>query len=330
LHHINPEPFDDPNNFEAVLSCRTNGNQFIVDNNPDFSASESTFGACLLQNRGSAIATTTSCGGGAGKIIKVGFDLYKVCYDEGKSAPIYAVHDLHGASKRMDKGKESFYFKHDGQDFFKTVASIDDVYRRQKQRLINIVGPNYYNSEITQSLDKGHLAPFADFSMQSWQYASNFYINVVPQWSGINTGSWKSLEMMIRSDAQKTKKTYKIYTGTFDTLVLNLKPIELYFDQRTNENRVPIPKYVWKLVIDENAKSGIGFLSLNDPFVEPDVQIVDPCRNICSDYNWNHTSFSRLSISSGYLICCDIGDMARIIPIISGLGVNVSNVLQKT
>lgn len=312
----------------------TNGNRFRVDNNSTLTMSEAQFGSCVRHNRGSVREDQTSCGGGAGKIIKVGFELnpfielYRVCYNQAKSAPIYAVHKIVGESMKMN-GKRDGHFKRDGNEFFRKVDEINRIYSQQMQmrRLRDILGNNFNLQR--NYIQRGHLAAYADFSMQSWQYASNYYINVFPQWNSINNGNWKILENMVRIQAEITKRTYKVYTGTHGTLRLNLREIDLYRGATANRNRFPVPEYSWKIVVDENARSAIGFMTLNNPFIQRTTVVVDPCTNICATSKWAHPSFSRNNPTGGYTICCDVNDMMRRIRLIAGLGINVSSVMRR-
>lgn len=280
---------------EAEIQCVSNDQFRIANNNPSI-LPVSTFANCTNYNQGGVLETANNCGLGTGVIIKVGFfinpliELYRVCYNLRITSPIYTIHYIHGQSRKMDGNRYSNW-KKDGIDG--TVLNMDSVYSNQVTRLNEIFGsPNH---DYKEQLDRGHLAAYADFSMQSWQHASNFYINAFPQWHSINDGNWKKVEEMVREHAKNVKQTFKVITGTHDDLFLSQRKIDLFLGSTANQNRVPVPAFAWKILYDETQKQAIGFITLNNPYVKPDVKVVFPCRqnSICANYGWNSQSFEN-------------------------------------
>ena len=63
-------------------------------------------------------------------------------------------------------------------------------------------------------LYRAHLAAGKDFLMGAWQFSSNCYVNLIPQWQSVNIGHWYKLEKMIRKAASfvSLSKNYKLYS----------------------------------------------------------------------------------------------------------------------
>lgn len=73
-------------------------------------------------------------------------------------------------------------------------------------------------------LARGHLAPDEDFLFASWQYATFFYINTVPQWQAINNGNWKRLENLVRSTADFYNEDLQVRHHLFHWFSFTMKP----------------------------------------------------------------------------------------------------------
>lgn len=159
------------------------------------------------------------------------------------------------------------------------------------------------------SLARGHLSPDADFIFSSWQFTTYFYINVVPQWQAINAGNWKGLEHLIRKTADIQNKELRIITGSHDVLTLkdkNNNDVAIYL---ASGNRIPAPKYIYKIVYDEQLKEAIVFIVINNPFLNniPAKDIF--CENVCKKTGWDKSQWSR--IQQGFLYCCEYASFKR-------------------
>lgn len=284
----------------------------MADNNPVV-LPVSSFANCTNYNQGGVQFTATRCYG-TGVIIKVGFyidpliELYHVCYDTQRTSPIYSIHYIHGESRAMT-GRRPTNWKKGG--ISPATLELDEVYslRNQTRRLTEIFGTDHLYRE---PLERGHLAAYADFSMQSWRHASNFYINAFPQWKSINNGNWGMVEAKVREHAINAGETFKVITGTYGTLELGGgggRRIDLYAGGRSGQDRVPVPKFSWKILYDELNRQAIGFVTLNDPYISvPRQEVAFPCNDICEAYGWNAMSF-EYSPTAGYTICCEVESM---------------------
>ena len=59
-------------------------------------------------------------------------------------------------------------------------------------------------------VNRGHLAPRADFVYEEWQDATFNYINAVPQFVNFNSGNWQSMEDAVRKYAQQTSAILQV------------------------------------------------------------------------------------------------------------------------
>jgi len=109
--------------------------------------------------------------------------------------------------------------------------------------------------------DKGHLAPAGDMCWSATSMKESFYYsNMSPQLPGFNRGVWKRAEELVRNWAREYKSVY-IVTGPI--LTSGLKSI--------GHDRVTIPKYFYKVILEYNASGikGIGFIIPNLSSREP-------------------------------------------------------------
>jgi endonuclease G len=103
--------------------------------------------------------------------------------------------------------------------------------------------------------DRGHLAPASDMG---WSIAtmteSFFYSNMSPQTPSFNRGIWKKLEELVRVWAIENNNVYVITGPVLSNGLPTIGP-----------NKVSIPKYYYKVVLDyrEPNIKGIGFILPN-------------------------------------------------------------------
>lgn len=104
--------------------------------------------------------------------------------------------------------------------------------------------------------DRGHLAPAADFSYDEFALSQTFYMsNMSPQDASFNRGVWKKLEEQVRKWSMEDSDIY-VVTGP----ILNKQFTTI------GENKVSIPEYYYKIVLDINKPEikAIAFLLKNE------------------------------------------------------------------
>ena len=91
---------------------------------------------------------------------------------------------------------------------------------------------------------RGHLAPAGDFFLAAERWATFSLENVVPQWQSHNSGAWKEIE----TKARRVKDAYMAETGP----IYNSSAEKKFLD--TDNNLLPIPDELYKIVYDKNGK----------------------------------------------------------------------------
>jgi hypothetical protein len=151
-------------------------------------------------------------------------------------------------------------------------------------------------------LNKGHLAPVGDFFYRFQKYATMDYLNVAPQWKGFNSGSWNTLEMIVRNMSIDHSLDFDVYTGTLDTL-------NNYLTDGTDIHDIEIPKWFWKSIPQLNYL----FLGLNNVFVnstEAERQATIVCNNnVVNTETILPNFFVNDANTDGFVFLCQLGDI---------------------
>ncbi|MCB0550043.1 MAG: DNA/RNA non-specific endonuclease [Phaeodactylibacter sp.] len=102
--------------------------------------------------------------------------------------------------------------------------------------------------------DRGHLAPSADFRWSERALSeSYFYSNMSPQIDVFNREGWAELESLIRGYVFRNPGS-QLFVVTGPILREGLPVIE------RGVNKVSIPEYFYKVVLDREKGTGIGFI----------------------------------------------------------------------
>ncbi len=112
---------------------------------------------------------------------------------------------------------------------------------------------DYYMS----GYDRGHLAPAADMKFSEIAMSESFFMsNISPQKPKFNQGVWRKLENEVRRIVKHENSIF-IVTG----------PIFTGSSEHLGDNRVTVPKYFYKVLLDasEPDVKGIGFILPNEP-----------------------------------------------------------------
>lgn len=111
--------------------------------------------------------------------------------------------------------------------------------------------------------DRGHLAPSADFRWSAKALSeSYFYSNMSPQRPEFNREAWAAVERLFRAYLYEHPET-QLYVVTGPVLNDQLPKVE------RSINKVSIPEYYFKVVVDVNAAKAVGFLMPNQAIDAP-------------------------------------------------------------
>lgn len=90
----------------------------------------------------------------------------------------------------------------------------------------------------------------------------------------------------------------------------NNNSVDIYLDE---DKKLPVPEYLWKIVYSEESKLGIVFIAYNNPFIKEFKDDMYLCQDICNQYKWGTSSWSKAS--KGYIHCCDIREFRNVVSI---------------
>lgn len=168
-------------------------------------------------------------------------------------------------------------------------------------------------------LSRGHLSPDADFIFSSGQFATYFYLNVVPEYQIINQGNWLRVERLARNVAFVAKTNLDVITGGQEILSYNntATNLEYPFYLAPLERFIEVPKLIYKILINEREKTAIVLITSNDPYLKS--KPTDFCTNICSEVGLVYPGTLQ-DLDKGYTICCSLASfktVARNLPTLS-------------
>ena len=130
----------------------------------------------------------------------------------------------------------------------KNVPRTNKFLRDNEIRTGSATHRDYSNSGYT----RGHIAPAGDMAFNERAMRQSFFMsNVSPQKREFNNGIWRDLEEQTRKWAKKEDRLY-IVAG----------PVLEGINEWIGENRVGVPKYFFKVILDLTGKQkkGLGFI----------------------------------------------------------------------
>ncbi|XP_063232339.1 uncharacterized protein LOC134536537 [Bacillus rossius redtenbacheri] len=276
---------------------------------------------CASRLAASLQATDTPCGPGGASLVRLGFkvgdqfhDIITACHDSLQVSTLYTRHVLHGAAlggRQASDGTPGFESGSLHHGF-----AIARLYKQTtvSSTLTRLLGSRTLADRylLKTFISRGHLAPRADFVLQAYQNATFFYANVAPQWQSVNRGNWLHVEDRVRRLAQRLEHDLVVFTGTSGVLALRDhqgRPQEVYLHGGATR-KLPVPKFLWKVVYDPSARAAIAFVTLNDPFLEGGLRVEDRlCEDSCRDHGWQFAS--QHSATLGHTYCCDVRHLRR-------------------
>ena len=149
------------------------------------------------------------------------------------------------------KQAEWVYYKLNASQLNPTVKRKNN-FRKDPKVIKNSAALNDYKGS---GYDRGHLAPAADMKYNSNSMSESFYLsNISPQSANFNRGIWKKIEKQIRD-----------WSNIYGELIIITGPILEYENfGKIGTNRVTIPKWYYKVVIDpDNYKRNLAILIEN-------------------------------------------------------------------
>jgi len=316
--------FDGPGGTELFARCKS-GQEFDVwEENGDSNHMEFRMLTCRKQPMDTVMEDGTCGRNGEYSYIEIGFNVgtsiattISVCHDLATSRTLYSTHTLWDEISAQDHGNDSPHFNPD--TFFEFDVNHFYTMVTQKETIAQLVGSDELADKYIGDFDsglflaRGHLAPNADFMFYSWMDASYHFINVAPQWNIFNTENWMWFEIGTRDFATERFLDLQVYTGTHEVCQLedvngNLVNIFLY-----DGNKLPIPRFYWKILHDPMSNSGVAVVGVNNPHLEsiPEDYIICPPLE-------NHPILASVyhpeDIQKGYMWACRVEDLVKAVP----------------
>ena len=165
----------------------------------------------------------------------------------------YAIH------YRYDTKTAEYVVEHPTKEAVTGKSSRKDDFR--PDTAVPVADQSQLDDYAGQPFDRGHLVPAGDNTQSADIMSESFFLtNMVPQVPNHNRGIWKQLETQVRNWVIEGKDVYVI-SGT--TYAPGYKTI--------GKNKVGIPDYIWKVIIDAKTNTGIAFYFPNKALPVPDL-----------------------------------------------------------
>jgi endonuclease G len=166
---------------------------------------------------------------------------YLLSHDPIKKTPVWVAQHL--TREKVKRGVKR-------SDNFKPDAALE---KGRRAELSDYKGSGY---------DRGHMAPAADMAWDEQAMSESFFLsNMVPQaGEGMNRGIWMELEKKVRNWAQARGELY-VYSG----------PIYQGEAKTIGPNKVAVPKYLFKVVLDPKTEEAIAVIMPNQKLRTEDM-----------------------------------------------------------
>ena len=77
---------------------------------------------------------------------------------------------------------------------------------------------------------------------------------------------------------------------------------------------IPVPEYLWKLVVDTVSGDSIVFVTLNNPHLPYLTRSVTLCKDLCQDAGWGNELREREEVGQGFTHFSDTKQFRKKVP----------------
>jgi endonuclease G len=166
----------------------------------------------------------------------------------------YAIH------YRFDTKTAEYVVEHPTKENILGGIKRQDDFRPDPE--VAVKNQSQLNDYAGNPFDRGHLVPAGDCTQNAEVMSESFFLtNMVPQVPNHNRGIWKQLETCVRNWVVDEGKDLYVISGT----IYNKEYKSI------GTNKVGIPDYMWKIVIDKKSNKSISFLFPNAPLPVEDL-----------------------------------------------------------
>ncbi|XP_043071251.1 uncharacterized protein LOC6571193 [Drosophila grimshawi] len=269
-----------------------------------------------------AMRTGKPCAGGT-ELLQIGFNVaagmlphLEICYDEQTQITRYVRYELTPANVAYQRNvaqpgyiRAGFYSNKDVNMFYGQA--------HQHEVLSETLGMDasiYLDSSRDLYLTRGQLAARQDFVHGSEQRATHFYVNAVPQWRSITIGNWLAVERSLRQFVANEALNVSVHAGSWGVSTLpnaHGQQTEIYLD--SSEKQLPVPRLVYRIVIDQVSRKGIALVVVNNPHASLAETLQDyvVCDDIGAKLNW--LDWEKTELMEGYSYACDVNDFTAVV-----------------
>ncbi|XP_055599383.1 uncharacterized protein LOC129748717 [Uranotaenia lowii] len=280
--------------------------------------------SCLNNWFSSARRTNRPCETGA-SIVEIGFSMENnrfpkimdVCHNENTFENHWIKHEFRPAHAGFQQGVPRPDW-HQG-DFYPGI-NVNTLYtvNRQRQTLAEILGDQELANGLVVDatsgifMARGHIAARADFIYGTQQNATFWFLVAAPQWQNFNDGNWLRIEDSARNFVAARNIHVTVYGGTYRVnSQLNgagqERDIFLDRDASGSRQRLPAPGIYYKILHDEQNKSGIVLIGVNDIHRSlARVQDFILCEDIADKITW--INWDRRNLGMGYSYACEVNE----------------------
>ncbi|EDW81499.1 uncharacterized protein Dwil_GK10991 [Drosophila willistoni] len=249
---------------------------------------------------GATVVTDNTCGQ---TMYSIGYtinnhrmELYRACYDRTNVRAHFTVHSVY--AKSFYPRRPCTQFTRDG---VLTEADANSFLTRNIFRTFRRLFGNrqtYIPNDRTVVINRGHLAPSADFLFGDQMCATFKYVNVVPQFKAINDGNWETIERWVRNQITGEARL-NIKTGTVGTLSLNQTPTRRRQVILGTATKNPVPEWMYKRVRTATNQPLAIFVTYNNIYATRRP----PAPSICNSVPCPVTLVD--TARAGYTYCCN-------------------------
>nr|XP_014088516.1 uncharacterized protein LOC106616392 [Bactrocera oleae] len=280
---------------------------------------------CTTMSMPTPMRTGSPCKGGTEWLdfgIKFGDSLLptmRTCFDRLRQTTPYAIHTIDPASMNFKHGVKS---KNTSSGDFFDDKNVDMFFERKRQiktltRIVGRVASTYITDK--NYLSRGHVVAKADCVFSGQQKGTYHYVNMAPQWQSFNNGNWSCIEDGVRKFAHDHNTTLLCCTGTWCICTLpdvNNVQQEIYlkYDEQNDTRKVPVPKFFFRIVIDESTRRGIALVGVNNPYLT--IEEVENGGYVIAEdvsHNINWINWERKNIEKGYCYACSVPNFVAIV-----------------
>ena len=164
------------------------------------------------------------------------------------------------------------------------------------QLISDVPSENHENKYLRPGTDyifrRQQLTPYNSMVYSAAAIATYTEYNNAVQWQVISLHNWKCIQDHASRLARYHKEDLVVFTGTAQQLKMidednngSRTPIYLYAKRTARgsiDKRYVVPQYMWKMIIKPSTKSGVVYVTVNNPYIES-----EEAYHICSrPYTW--------------------------------------------